>query len=133
MSRENLEAMRQTLGALDRRDRPAWLAQCDQDFEVVASGAWPDAELIRGPGPAWDFYVEVMEAFEDFVSADAELVDAGADKVLAHSRHDLRGKASGAAVEFDYWVVVTFRDGKRHRDEWFVDRAEALEAAGLRE
>ena len=77
MSRENVETMRQSLEALDRRDRPAWLAQCDQDFEVVASGAWPDAEVIRGPRLAWDFYVEVMEAFEDFVSADAELVDAG--------------------------------------------------------
>ncbi len=128
-----METMRQTLEALDRRDRPAWLAHCDQDFEVVASGAWPDAGLIRGPGPAFDFYVEVTEAFEDFVSADAELVAAGADKVLSHVRQDLRGKTSGAGVEFDYWVVVIFRDGKRHRDEWFADRAEALEAAGLSE
>ena len=133
MSRENMETMRQTLDALDRRDRAAWLARCDQDFEVVASAAWPDAGLIRGPGTAWDFYVEVMEAFEDFVTADGELVDAGADQVLAHARQDLRGKTSGADVEFDYWVVVTFRDGKRHRDEWFVDRAEALEAAERRE
>ncbi|HYI37722.1 MAG TPA: nuclear transport factor 2 family protein [Thermoleophilaceae bacterium] len=133
MSRENVETLRRGLEALDRRDRAAWLAQCEPDLEVVASGAWPDAEVIRGPEPAWDFYTEVLEAFEDFASADAELVDAGAGKVLVHSRHDLRGKASGAAVQFDYWVVVTYRDGKRHRDEWFADRADALEAAGLRE
>jgi ketosteroid isomerase-like protein len=133
MSQENVETVRQSQEALDRRDRAAWLAGCDQAFEVVASGAWPDADVIRGPEPAWDFYVEVMEAFEDFVSADAEFVDAGADKVLVHARHDLRGKASGADVEFDYWVVVTSRDGKRLRDEWFVDREQALEAVGLRE
>jgi ketosteroid isomerase-like protein len=33
----------------------------------------------------------------------------------------------------DYWIVVTIRDGKICRDEWFADRAEALEAAGLSE
>jgi ketosteroid isomerase-like protein len=30
-------------------------------------------------------------------------------------------------------VVVTFRDGKIARDDWFENRAEALEAAGLSE
>ena len=99
----------------------------------LPAGLRPDAGLIRGPGPAWDFYVEVMEAFEGFVTADAELVDAGDDKVVVHARQDLRGKTSGAGVEFDYWVVATFRDGKRDRDERFADRAEALEAAGLSE
>jgi hypothetical protein len=33
----------------------------------------------------------------------------------------------------EFWLVTTFRDGKLLRDEWFTDRAEALEAAGLRE
>jgi hypothetical protein len=34
---------------------------------------------------------------------------------------------------WSYWVVVTFRNRKALRIEWFVDRREALEAAGLRE
>jgi hypothetical protein len=29
--------------------------------------------------------------------------------------------------------VITFREGRIARDQWFADRAEALEAAGLRE
>jgi hypothetical protein len=29
--------------------------------------------------------------------------------------------------------VITFRDGLAVRSEWFVDRAEALKAAGLSE
>jgi len=36
-------------------------------------------------------------------------------------------------VLFSYWVVATFRDGRAIRVEWFADRAQALEAAGLRE
>jgi hypothetical protein len=33
----------------------------------------------------------------------------------------------------EYWVLVTFRDGKMMRDEWFLTRADALEAAGAEE
>jgi hypothetical protein len=44
----------------------------------------------------------------------------------------MRGKASGATIDWKYWgVVFTFRNGKVLRIEWFANRAEALEAAGL--
>jgi hypothetical protein len=36
-------------------------------------------------------------------------------------------------VDFNYWVVTTHRKGKTARIEWFSNRAEALEAAGLSE
>jgi ketosteroid isomerase-like protein len=133
MSQENVEKMRQALDAFDRRDRPAWLALCDQDHEVVRSSAWPEAEVIRGGEAVWDFYVGVIEAFERQALGDAVVVDGGADRVLVHQRTLVRGRTSGADVELDYWVVVTFREGKILRDHWFADRAEALEAVGLAE
>jgi ketosteroid isomerase-like protein len=133
MSQENVEAERETLEAFDRRDRAAWLALRDPDCEVIPSAMWPEADAVRGREPAWDFYVKVAEAFEQTPVADAELVDAGADKVLVHWWHDLRGRASGADVEINYWIVVTFREGRIARDQWFADRADALEAAGLEE
>ena len=34
---------------------------------------------------------------------------------------------------WSFWVVLTFREGKLRRFEWFADRAEALEAVGLSE
>jgi ketosteroid isomerase-like protein len=45
----------------------------------------------------------------------------------------LRSKASGVELDYDYWAVFTFRDGRAIRVEWFEARADALEAAGLRE
>ena len=110
-----------------------FLALCDPDYEVVPFRHWPEAGVIRGREAAWDFYANVGESFEPFDSGDAELMDAGADKVVVHRGRELRGRASGADVEFDAWVVVTFRDGILCRDEWFTDRAEAFEAAGLEE
>jgi ketosteroid isomerase-like protein len=133
MSQENTEIFRETLEAFDRRDRAAWLALRDPDCEVIPSAMWPEVDAVRGRESAWDFYVKVAEAFERTPVANAELVDAGADKVLVHWRHDMRGRASGADVEINYWIVITFRAGRIARDQWFADRADALEAAGLRE
>ena len=62
-----------------------------------------------------------------------ELIDAGADTVAAQVSAEVRGIASGASVPWSYWQVVTFRDGKALRIEWFADRAEALSAVGLEE
>jgi ketosteroid isomerase-like protein len=44
-----------------------------------------------------------------------------------------RGRSSGVEVDYDYWAVFTFRDGKIVRTEWFEGRDAALEAAGLSE
>jgi ketosteroid isomerase-like protein len=134
MSRENVDTMRQRLAAFDRRDRLAWLALTDEDCEVVADALWPDADIVRGREDAWEFYVNVVDAFERRPYADdVDLVYAGPDKVLSHHQFDMRGRASGAEVEFDFWVVATFRDGRAVRDQWFLDRTEALEAVGLAE
>jgi ketosteroid isomerase-like protein len=133
MSQKNVESLRQALDAFDRGDRAAYLTLCDQDYEVVPIRDWPEAGAIRGREAAWDFYVKVAEAFEPFDSGDAELIDAGVDKVVVRRGGEVRGRASGADVELNYWIVVTFRQGKVLRDQWFADRAEAFEAAGLSE
>jgi|SRR3954447_9986487 ketosteroid isomerase-like protein len=134
MSQENVDRMRQSLDAFDRRDRSAWLALRDEDCEVVASAVWPDADVVRGRDAAWEFYVGVVDSFEPRTYAEeVEFVDAGLDKVIVHQHHELRGRASGAEVDFDFSVVVSFRDGTIVREQWFSDRADALEAVGLRE
>jgi ketosteroid isomerase-like protein len=132
MSQENIELFRQVMEALVWRDRASWLALHDEDVELVPIPEWPEPG-VRGREAAWDFMVRLIDAFEP-ISIDDEhvdLVDAGGDKVLVHQRYPFRGKGSGAEVEFEYWLVTTFRRGKVVRGQWFVDRDEALEAAGL--
>jgi ketosteroid isomerase-like protein len=133
MSEENVESLRQNMAAFDRGDRAAWLALSDEDREVVPLDDWPEAGPIRGREAVWDFYAKVAEAFEPIDTGDAEVTDAGADKVVVRRATEVRGRASGADVGFNYWIVVTFREGKVLRDQWFTDRSDALEAAGLRE
>jgi ketosteroid isomerase-like protein len=45
----------------------------------------------------------------------------------------LRGAGSGAGFEYDNWMVVTLRQGRVLRLQFFTDRVDALEAAGLSE
>ena len=132
MSEENVELVRRALEALDRRDLTTWLAVHDEDFEIVPIPDWPEPG-VRGAEAAWDFYLETFNLFEGFPVADAEVTDAGADKVLVHYEYDLRGKGSGAGVDFEYWLVAILRQGTILRAQWFAERAEALEAAGLSE
>jgi ketosteroid isomerase-like protein len=135
MSQENVETARQAAEAIVRRDRTAWLALHHEDCEVVAMDDWPEAG-VRGVEAAWNFYGTVFDALDRVGRSgigDVELVDAGADKVLVHLRNDLSGGETGAGVQFNYWVVVTLRQGKIVREHWFADREEALEAAGLSE
>ena len=133
MPQENVDVARKALDAFNRRDRAAWLALCDPEFENFPPRDWPESEPIRGPEAVWDFFVEAQDAWDEGPFEFVDLIDAGNDKVVADVRREVRGKASGASVEWSYWQVVTFRNGKVLRMEWFAYRAEALEAVGLRE
>ena len=62
-----------------------------------------------------------------------DVSDLGGDRVLVESRNAIRGKGSGLEVDQAICTVVTVREGKIAAIWDFTDRAEALEAAGLRE
>ena len=131
MSEENIERMRQSQAAFERGDKDAWSAFVHPDVEVVPIGNWPEGH-IQGRDLVWDFLVSVEDQWEPGAYELDEVRDGG-DQVAAHMRRELRGKSSGVEVEYDYWVVFTFRDGLFARAEWFENRQEALEAAGLQE
>ena len=127
-----MELARRALEALDRRDLTAWVAVVDEDYEVVPTRDWPEPG-VRGAEAGFNWYVQAFDTIQPFRTADTEFIDAGADKVLLQYRTDVRGRGSGAKVEFRRWCLVTLRKRRMLRSEFFSDRAEALEAAGLSE
>ena len=122
--------LRRALEAFARGDKAAWDELCDPNVEVVPVGDWPEGE-IRGREAAWDFFVATEEPWEPGSYEMVEVIDGG-DHVVTRLQRDMRGKSSGVEVQYDYWLVVTSRDGKALRLEWFELREEALEAAGLK-
>ena len=133
MSQENVEAMRRALDAFNRRDMAAWLAVCDAEAEDVPPWEWPESEVTQGSEAIWDLYVGNMGPWDGAVFEYFDFIEAGANAVVAHFGGEVKGKASGAPVAWNYWQVGTFRDRKLIRIEWFADRAEALKSVGLAE
>jgi ketosteroid isomerase-like protein len=131
MSQENVRRMIEALDAFARRDQARWSRFCDPEVEAVPVGDWPERE-IRGIESVWDFLVATDEPWEPGAYEVVE-VHSGRDTVAARMWRKLRGKSSGAEVDYDYWAVLSFRDEVIIRVEWFNHRRDALEAAGLSE
>jgi len=61
------------------------------------------------------------------------ILDAGENGVLVFVRLVATGRQSGAPVDFPWAMAVRLRDSKVTSSQVFLDRAEALKAAGLAE
>jgi ketosteroid isomerase-like protein len=67
------------------------------------------------------------------LTQEAEEIIAAGDSVVVGVRQRGVGRASGVPTEMHFFTLWTLRGGKVIRIESFRERAEALEAAGLRE
>jgi ketosteroid isomerase-like protein len=130
MSQENVEIVRAIFEQFAHGDFSG-LADVADEFEWVSSPELPDAGTYRGEA-AKRWIAAWAESFEGFTAEATEIIDAG-DKVFVAilQRGGVRG--SQTVVEGHWWIVMTVREGVVARSEAFVERAQALEAAGLRE
>jgi ketosteroid isomerase-like protein len=123
------------------RLRRAYEALNRGDFDAAIEFAHPEAELVPPGGQAPLRGAEAVRAWMEpdaFASQDIEPLDfrVEGNKVLVRVHSRVRGAASGIELEVDLWVVWTLNDdGLVTRVENYLDheKAEALEAAGLRE
>jgi ketosteroid isomerase-like protein len=74
--------------------------------------------------------VEYLNVWENYRFEVEEMIDLG-DRVLVLERQLARGKRSGADISQEVGTLLTLRDGKIVRWEYYWERAEALEAAGI--
>jgi ketosteroid isomerase-like protein len=83
-------------------------------------------EAVRRQFQGW------IDAYPDLTVEPLEARGSG-EKVFLWVRFSGHGAASGIPLEMELAHVITMRDGRVARTVEFMDRAEALEAAGLRE
>jgi ketosteroid isomerase-like protein len=130
MTRENIETLERALDAYNRRDREAFLAELHQDAETIPVASWPEPGPYVGPD-VWNFHVAFAESWgKASAPRPTEIRDLG-EKLLVRLERSATGGASGIGVDYAMYGVVTFRDGRIARMEWFQTRSEAVEAAGL--
>ena len=136
MSQENVEIVREAMDAYNLGDKDEWAQFMDPELETFPVPEFPEPGPLIGPDAAWDFYERFGETlagsklYETAEVETAELIDAG-ERVFACQRTQLQGRGSVEEVEFRLWGVHTFDQGRWLRTQWFLERSEALAAAGL--
>ena len=134
MSEENVEVgepVRRLLAAFNKRDWGAFSVELDPEVEYAPV---EEHATFRGPEAVVRYAEQWFEAWDTF-SAEAEEVESTPAENRAFSAIRLRGTGNGSGVEIDqrtFWVYE-LRGGRLYRISEYNDRAEALEAAGLRE
>jgi ketosteroid isomerase-like protein len=131
--------VRQACEAWNRRDFDLLLCGIDPDAEYrlpeSLAGGYVPPDLLgfhRGHDGYRRVWKGVFEAWGDLRLNIEQAIDFG-DRLLLAGRATGRGRQSGIAFDQPLFQVVTLRRGLAIRQEEFVEREQALEAAGLRE
>lgn len=132
MSRENVEIFRRAQEAYNEGDWDAVLATMNPNVVTDTTRAGPDGEIYRGHEGAKRFWRMLRDVFGSLRNEPEEIIDNG-DRLFTRIRQRSTGRASGAMTEDVIYQIITIDKGKATRAQFFRDRAEALEAAGLSE
>ena len=134
MSQENVEAVLRGYEAFNRGDLDSAAEGFHPEIEWSGPGVLPEKrEIYRGIDGVRRFWGQWQAEFEDFTVEIEEVIEAG-EQVIVMAAVSGTGRGSGAHVRSPTFPHVwTIRDGQAVRMEMLRTRAEALEAAGLRE
>jgi ketosteroid isomerase-like protein len=133
MSAEDLDVVR---AMYERRERGDM---------YVGEFVHPEIEFVRIGAEAPDFAgewrgleglrqatVDYLNVWEDYQFEVERMIDLG-DRILILEKQTARGRRSGAVISQDVGALLTLRDGLIVRWEYYWERADALEAAGVQE
>jgi len=130
MSQENVEIIRSWF--------EPFAASGEVDFSILHSDVeiydhdLPDSRFHQGHDGFARWTEEWASAWDEYALTPEDYIDAG-DRVVGVHRTTATGKASGITLDRQDAVIYTLRDGKIIRLDYFNNKPEALEAAGLSE
>jgi ketosteroid isomerase-like protein len=135
MSKENVEAFKRGLEAGNRGDVETLLEELDPEVEwhsALHALLGGEATVFRGHDGVREMLRDLNEAFGEIRIEISEIRDLG-DRLVAIGRNRAVGKASGTETDTPFALVTEIKNGKTISVRGYLDPAEALEAAGLRE
>ena len=128
-----LETIRAAFDAFNRGDYESWISVYDEDVEFLDLAETPDTGVFRGHAGARAWLAKLQEAWGEGFQFEPRSITEGDGVVVVDTRAKGVGTGSGVPIEMTVYTVMRYRDQKVVWTRAFVQRAEALEAAGLRE
>lgn len=125
---DNLAVTRSFYEAMARDELPAEVL--DPAVEYVNPPRAIEPGTRRGVEEFRKVIQKVREGWETWRMEPEELTTVG-DQVVVVLRYHARGRTSGVELEGRESALLSFRDGKIARYEWFHGPDDALRAAGL--
>jgi ketosteroid isomerase-like protein len=134
MSRENVEIVRRWWAGFNEDGMPP-LALCDEEIEIRMPPDFPVRGLYAGHDGVRRWRDQVFDIFDNAQVEPEDIVDVHGDGETVLMLLRALGTASytGIVVDYEWAAIWTIRDGKLLRAQGYLNRAEALEAAGLSE
>jgi ketosteroid isomerase-like protein len=132
MSQENVELVRRTIDAYNRRDVDTLQALNHPDIEIDWSASvGPEPQIYRGQDEAADFYNNFVGTFERVHLIPDRFIESG-DFVVVPNVAQLRGR-DGIRTVARSTLVYEVRGGLIMRIRMYQETGEALKAVGLRD
>lgn len=126
---DNVEVVRSTFDAFNRRDLEGFLDCFDPDVEyrslvLEVEGVYRGHEGLRR---WWESILTVFPEWSPRIEDSREF----GRSVLSRVRAEGRGTGSGVSRDRDIWHLAEVRDGRLWRSTFFRTEREALEAVEL--
>jgi ketosteroid isomerase-like protein len=114
----------------------AYAERFDPQVEVLWRDrqTYPDfPQRLRGLTEFMAFTEQYRDGWIGLVQELLEVIEVSDGRVVALVRQSGRGRQSGVPIVIHYFELISLRDGKAHKIEYFRHRVDALQAAGLEE
>jgi len=131
MSQQDVEIVRRSFDAWNEGDVEA-IRRIYTEDAVVESGIIELGRSLDGDDPIGNWVAEMQETWAE-VRWDLERIFEGHGVVVTFYRGVSTGRQSGVEVTCDFAAIYRIRDGLIASERVYLDREEALKAAGLRE